>query len=462
VPVGLRRSMLIRSLARTLRILTIGCLVLVLGGLGLLLVGLKILALRQERQVDRAWGKTRESLTALERRFPPRDPNPTARALVKLTAPLGIDLSTSKGEARPSEAQTAAFTSVKNDLSNYLRRQVRRTDLGNDPIPENVDRYLATHRAALIAVRNRLISGELPRWKQFPDQLYKDSEPKLLGILWIERVLLMEALRQQRQGEHGAACEFLRAAWAVEAALGERPERISQLIALHMGTLLTGTLRQVGGSATEWRERLARLPSRDSLLTALEYEAASMSAWVRRGAPDGLPGSFLERQPFRLFLVQYERLCYAGFAEEMRRVVAELLEENLCEYDVAAARQLWAQHFPEWNRLARISWPNSTENSPWRLLRSLLDRELTLEVLEARETFAATDRWPESGAENSRACPNERWVLASRDDGGLTISFSRDVGIWPKYTSPLAPLEFCLDRGPASDLAAHAGSTARR
>jgi hypothetical protein len=435
--------MLIRSLARSIRAITLGCLSLFVGGLLVVWLGLWALALKSEREVDRAWGRTRESLSQLAKRFPASESNQAAAALPELSAAIGIDLSSPDDPraVKPSKAEQAKFDAIRGSLSGHLDAQLRRPDDRVDSLPGELAAYFVSHDAAFSAIRRHLAGAGALRWRQ-TNRDVDSSIPPLRGILQLERALLCDALERWRRGDRGGAHESIEASWSLVESLGERRWVLSELIGIAGGNFFLGALRKVESPALEWHERFSRLPTRDSLLTALEWQALVETQWAQRGAP--FEKSSVGEHVLQPFRVPYTRLCIAGFAENLRRVVAELHREDLCRYDARRAKQIWDRSFPAWNRLGHIVWPEDPYGHPWRLFFHALQRELTLRVLEAKETLASTGAWPVPSIDpECEICPGRHWHYEVSDTGSLTISLDGAVEVWPKYRGVLPPLEFC-------------------
>ena len=407
--------------------------------------GLAVLA---TRRVERAWAAAWLSMDDFERRFPAVETNADARRLEDLAACVGIDFARrTEGEPPRQPAGCAAevpdpvgqLTAVKSALAEHQIAQLSRPDDRLDPPPPEVVAWLAAQHANLAAVRNHLRASE-PRWRVDVGLGYQAPLPNLLAVLNLQRVLITAAGEAQRQGRPDEAAAFLDASLALDAALADRPELISQLVSAAAARLQAGLLRRLDPPPPGRAARLAAHDRWRSFLTAIEGEG-----WVHlHGEPAGALPPEQEVSAARRFGLTVGRplvrLSVAGVSERLAGAVGALAVQDACADPPAAVTADPEQLFPRWNTLARVAWPHLADASR-RIARVRLDVELSGQVVALREARARDGRWPSTGEGlPSALCPGERWLVRALPDDRLELSFSRELpaGAGPVLELPLA------------------------
>ena len=276
------------------------------------------------------------------------------------------------------------------------------------------------------------------------DKGFEAPIPNLLGIFDLQFLLIADALEQTRAGNQAAAAESLEASWQLSGGLWRRPELISQLIAVASATLQAGAARRVQ-LPEAWATRFERLDPLAGFLDAFAGEAWAMrDALSRRSVPeikralDGLPLWVPINRPWLM-------LSTASHNEAMLRLVSYLAERPLCSVDFVAPSPVFAPHFPAWDIIGTIAWPNMQKTAA-RILRLQLDLELSARVLRLRSAQQADGRWPsELPGAASRACPRANWAYRVNADGTAALSFAGKLPAWPKEPQRLKlPFEHVL------------------
>ncbi len=422
-------------------LVTVGVVVALLMGV------LWLWASHRDKVVQQAWAVSRYgSLGALPTRFPTTPANPQALRLEELVARLGLDLVPRSVKSRkgPTKELRAAFTKVRLAARNYANGQLARADDRIDHAPQELVAFLVSREQEMVALRHLLISGGAPLWEMAFDKGFEAPIPNLLGIFDLQFLLIADALEQTRAGNQAAAAESLEASWQLSGGLWRRPELISQLIAVASATLQAGAARRVQ-LPEAWATRFERLDPLAGFLDAFAGEAWAMrDALSRRSVPeikralDGLPLWVPINRPWLM-------LSIASHNEAMLRLVSYLAERPLCSVDFVAPNPVFAPHFPAWDIIGRIAWPDMRMPCA-RILRLQLDLELSALVLRLRSAQRADGRWPsELPGAVSRACPTANWAYRVNADGTAALAFAGKLPAWPKEPQRLKlPLEHVL------------------
>lgn len=402
---------------------------------------LTALSYSRSDQADRGWSTGLGTLEDVLERYPSRDCNAAAIELERVVARLGIDLSPRGLRDVPLEPVDAeAFGAVASDLGKYLDKELERASGRTRPPKDPVAEWLDAHADAIDAVVARLRTGDPPRWTLHLEHLYSARIPNLLAHLELQRVLGADALYRTQRGETAAALERLDAAWSLYQSLAGDPILATTSIAMSGLQVQIGVLRHVDASPTVWRKRVGGIRPLDLLAPALEFEGWT---WNHLDDVIVLGNSNKLHRTFYTVTAPYVRLCAADVSERMRVEIERLRRlDYVCDRDLALQGADLAVHMPFWNRLGGMMAPSLT-GAVHRAARLEIDLELTAQVLELRAQLAAGGAWSAAAArfEPSRACPSDRWDYRFDADDGLTIAFSRELGL-PKVPGIELPTRF--------------------
>jgi len=427
----------------------------VVGVVAFLMGALSLWASHRDKAVQQAWAVSRfGSLGALPTRFPSAPANPQALRLEELAGRLGLDLVprwVKVGRRRAGGAShRSPFADVKQAAKDYAVGQLGGADDRIASPPQKLAEFLAQQERALSAVRQALISDGAPQWEMAFDKGFEAPWPNLMGIFDLQFLLITDALEQARAGNQAAAAESLEASWQLNAGLWRRPEWISQLIAVASATLQAGVARRMQLPAV-WVTRFKELDPLAGFLDAFAGEAWTMrdalstrSVTEIKRALDGLPMWVPINRPWLM-------LSTASHNEAMLRLVSYLAERPLCSVDFVAPSPVFTPHFPAWDIIGRIAWPDMRVPSA-RILRLQLDLELSARVLRLRSAQQADGRWPsELPGAASRACPRANWAYRVNADGTASLSFAGTLPAWPKEPQRLKlPFEHVLGAATAA------------
>ena len=131
------------------------------------------------------------------------------------------------------------------------RRLDRATSCGRRGLPRE-------KKGAIQDVVTLLAEGSPPAWATNTALGPQAPVPNLLAILRLHRVLATEALVRFEARDAAGAERALRAAWNLERSLRDRPEVLTQLIAISLGRRNAALVRRLAVAPDEWLEKLAR------------------------------------------------------------------------------------------------------------------------------------------------------------------------------------------------------------
>ena len=365
---------------------------------------------------------------ALVAEFPTVEANGAAKELEKLAASLGIDLAprSIEGRVRPAPEAKNAYGAVRSELEAYVVGELEEPALGVPRIPPlSVDRYLDAHRETLDAVRELLTRGPHPRWDRNLEKAAGGVLPNLLGHICLHKLLIADALAMEAGGNHRAALASLDASWALNTALRDEPETITQLIAVSVARLEAGALRRIPGAGDEWSKRLRDHDYRRTLLRGMALEGFR---WTRISTPPGeQPGGWMGKIA-QAAGKPYARLCLDETAERWKDYLESLARtDSLCVADLPAMERVFRDSAPWWNLASDKVAPGSASGLE-RVARLELDVEMTSRILEIEAVRAKTGAWPRAlpRGEDSSACPGTSFVYEIEEDGTMLLALDRE------------------------------------
>jgi hypothetical protein len=389
--------------------------------------------LRWER---RAWNRDDPAGAAALARWHPADGDATARRLIELARPLGIEL----GSFRSSETDLRAVVAFVDGE----RRAVADDDAD---APAAVREHLLRAEARLDPIERLLAASGPPSWP-FGPRASEGTDAPILGLRDLNALLLVRAVERGRAGDRDGAAGALLASVRLGDGLRQRPEALAQLGATWVTSARAGILRRLAAPPDGWAGRLGTHDFRGSMLVSFQLEARlqlnysrrQSFAWLGLGGPDtsarGIP-----RTVDRLLTTPYARGCAADTSRRLRGLAARLRAPEPCRVDEAALTP--APEELRWNRLARITLPGAPVR--WRhVVEVELEEELTRIVLETRAD-------PPGHADRvaSRVCSGLAWTRTPDAEGGVTID-ATGVAL-PKRTQD-APWRYRVAAPPVAQL----------
>ena len=421
-------------------------LAIAIGGLlALSIAGGNFFISQQEKNIE-------GEINALARQFAKTDFNQTALTLRNLSAQLGIALySPTDGEIDTAkvvvaEADLQKWDEIAPILNQYLDQQL--TNLTNEiaaPPPE-LQQYLTENVAILNAIRNVVLTQGRPTWWRDISLLVKGDWttplPSYLGVVNLQRVLALEALQKQRQGQTQVALQTLEVSWQISQSFQDDPYLIGQLVNLIVERHLIGTLRKVDNLPFDWVQRLSQHDYRSALLKSIELEMTALSFNSLRNLDlshafevqeIGESGPEKARKgwpnPFNLLAKPYFRLSAIDTYQATKKSIDRLKAQ---EQDACRSHTDTEEFVPKvafWNILGQIAGPNFA-NPIVKAEQAMLDRELTEKIVLVKTMAAEQGQWPAAlPLLDSKACPGVKWVYQIADDDTMSFSLATEP-VW--------------------------------
>jgi hypothetical protein len=372
-----------------------------------------------EQEWRREFGDPAKTLSA----FPRREDSESATRLIELAHPLGIEMARPKdGQTPPRESNTArALTQAIRD---YGSAELGRPGGSVSPPPEAVRIFLQARDRDIDAIVNSLSSAETPVWKSDVSLGAEAPIPNLLGQMRLQRLLVAQALSRARVGQEDEAERVLRASWSLNASLRDRPDVMSQLIAIAIARMQVGLARRISVDPASWLARFAEHDYRPSVLRALEAQA--------------LGG--LRQLPIRSS--RQDRASRVDFLDLWRTFLVNLRDSPVEDGPIENLDRTYLKDHDRKSEaaiVATIVMPNLA-NAVRRADRLIIDTELTEQILHARLLKARLRNWPTGLSKFSASrMTGARWIYSVGTDGRLTVSFSREPS-WEGQGGLILPL----------------------
>lgn len=349
-----------------------------------------------ERAGTRPWPANLGSLQDFESNYPKRDPSADALRLVELARPLGIDFTTRNAQQREPHVAIATFVHAE---------QERGVVAIGEPLAL-VAEFMTKQAAPIDAMRDHILQSREIAWAMDLDRKFDAPLPNLLAHLQVARLLATRAHLRARSNDAGA-WEDLRAVSVLENHLHQRPELLSQLIALSLARTVNATAWKMPLPAPAWLADLRAVDRRRLMLRGLQHDAWLM--WRH------MPESSWSRA--------YLRASTGSMASHQRETAFGLASQTRCGFDGKAYFEQRMNALPSWNTVGRIATPNL--GAVWsRTMRYEAEQEATANALRVRAGEAVETR---------SHCSDGSWGAS---DG--RVAFSRTIPSVGQHEMPLA------------------------
>jgi hypothetical protein len=415
-------------------------LALLVGAVGVLL---SLWATHKTKAAERGWAESFESMQAFATRYPSTTTNTAALELAVLSASLGISLDTPSIEGTSQERIQAARARVRlardegsrvMPLVAFLGAEAGKADDGKIDIPPApVAEFLSRHAGEIAAIEAHVLEKDSISWAC---DIHKGGDsplPSLGGHRLLAGVFLVHALEAARAGSHSAAQRALEASWKLNLVLRERPELVTQHLAMVIAGLHNAVLRRMTVPLGEWPERLGSQDWRRSVERSYQAEAFMFG----RIGTDGSP-SHAGTGPATLLGRLWLQPSIADHSDRIRRMAVELKQQDACAVDSESFARRMEAEIPWWNTFSTIAMPSLARG--WdNVARAMLDDELTGLVVRAKaEVGGAKTRALPLATSPSSVCAGMSWVSRPQANGDLEIAADRNPFKDPRSAPPLS------------------------
>jgi hypothetical protein len=284
--------------------------------------------------------------------------------------------------------------------------------------------YLEARGRDLDAIVNFLSTRESPAWKIDVSLGPEAPIPNLLGQIRLQKLLVAHALNRAHLGREDEAERALHASWMLNGSLRDRPDVLSQLIAIAVARLQVGLARRISVDPASWLKRFADHDYRSSLLQAVEMESIAQLRQLPTGSS------------------RWERASRVAFLELRRTFLVNLRDLPVVDGPVGNLDPPFLKHeFPGTLGVMAATLPqDNLANAVRRVDHLIIDTELTERILQARMLKASLGQWPtEIPNFNVSRMTGAHWIYSVSADGRLTVSLSRDLN-WEGQPGLMLPL----------------------
>jgi len=386
----------------------------------------------------------------LEVRFPTAEANDSARTLEGLAAAIGIDLvpkavdDDARVHPEPGSHQTRQ---LRRNAQGYLKTELGRTRPELDAPDDKTAEFVSLTAPGITAIVAHLKDAAAPMWERDIDL---GPLPNLLGIVDLQRHLLIHAIASETNGETERAIDQLDASIRLNHALADRPELISQLIRLAYARRQLALIRKLA-LPPAWAARADVAVIQATIHEAVRYETFWLNAAVAREArpeafdpiliDDGLYGWYQDRRADLRQLVvgslpvrAYVDSCVADLNARTFAAQQGYAQLDACALSQTTAFADLLEATPWWNRLGPV-YAYNFDNVAIRLGRAMVEEELTRLILEMRAHRDRTGDWPET-VERASLCREHSWTYERAGDGSIELAL--DPPLPPKTAGVLA------------------------
>lgn len=397
----------------------IGCLLAV--PILILLFGVGMVRLQQylfQKKLEAVYGS--QTLTAF---YGQSGHNEVALEIERLGAELGIHIWPSNPRFEPTDERNESFREVVSALNAHDQERAALAEAVRTRPPTEVLDYLSENREILRQIIALLLGPEKPSWELYARGSL--APPNVLGFLYLNRLIALEASERTIAGDHAGATEALEAAWNLQQALLDHPSLVSNMVALSAFRSMQPVVRSLCPPSEHWQHRLAEIDLMSSTYRALH--AIDWTLMLRSRDWFGQDLGVLRRP--------YAWLAGAECSYRHYRYIAKLRGQN--------PKELEPEVFYAENRARKMGLTpcamlltSDTEAEAWsRAHRTQLIAELSALVLEERRRRLTGEVSVASSSRPSRV-EGLNWTYEPRPEG-LEIRLDGDLPI--RQRSPYLP-----------------------
>ncbi len=431
-PNRVRRSRLLRRLSAAAGVLVL------LSSIGILV--LHAWRASVDQQLDANWRRSLGGASVLER-YPGVEDNVTVRDLEALGAAIGIDMAPyeTPGRVHPAPEAAKRLKAITEQLKAFYTAGRYAEDDARAPLPPKLAAFLESARPGLDSIRARLAKGPPPVWKRDLEAGWRTKIPNYVGVLMLQRLLLLDAYTQLGAGREARAGEILETSWQLNQSIAaNNPVLIPQLIALAVVRLQQPVLRSFPKAPAGWSARLLRLDLQSRILLAFQCEnfGAYRTATVDRPVPDFSWGPTAQA---------VLRWMIWDSARRISAMLGKLQDQEVRSFDPDAFYEEQKASIPRLHVVARAILPNYWNSWP-RCAHGELEAELTARILEERERLAAGGS-PRSTNRRPSRVNGLSWIYEDIP-GGTTLHLDGDLR---SHEEKPVPLRFTVHRAPRQE-----------
>src|SRR5262249_54254811 len=297
--------------------------------------------------------------------------------------------------------------------------------------------------------------SEVPRWEMDMGLLLKAPVPGLTYHRELLDLIAADILEKTRRGRYQQALEAFEASWKISQSTRERPELISQLIALSLMNTQMGVLRKMKAVPADWEQRLAELNLQGHMMQSLEFDGLILAEYLDQSDVGEYLGTSFETNGNRLWGGSrvvlgpmgwpIRRLWRTELLEATAKAMTQLKAVDWCSVNPDSAQDQTDSSFSRWTPV-RINFLAICK----ALAESRANLELTREVVQVKymQSISKNSRDLQSVSLKSSLCPGVQWVYQPSAEGAvITQTGLAEWIVGAKTSSDRPPLTYLLNRG---------------
>lgn len=342
--------------------------------------------------------------------FPSHEDTDAAIRLIDLARSVGVDLTRPTAD-RPGRHDGAVEQALSEALKEFGDRELTCSGGAVGPPPETVRAYLEAHDREIGLLVAALVRSEPLAWKTDLSLGHSAPLPNLLGLIRLQRVLVAEALLRANQGDDDKAEKALLASWILNGSLRDRPDLVSQLIAISVARMQVGLGRRLNVDPATWSQRYTEHDFRSGLLRAVEVD------------------SILDLRQFPTGSLR-ARASRTDFLDARRALLTRLRDAFAAHaYDSAPTSRSDAEVNPKTaGGIVAFMGESNLITAVQRADRLAIDIELTEHILEVRLQHARLGHLPsEMPSFRASRMPGAHWKYSVNEGSHFSISFSGEL-----------------------------------
>jgi hypothetical protein len=247
----------------------------------------------------------KQSIASYISQHPKTAPNQSAIELQALIAKLGLSVDVfgdgSEVKVKPTAAAIGEWKSIEVTLSDFVNKQLAKTEDSIEPIPTKLATYLKTHQAELEAIETHLATNSLPEWGT--DLWIAQSDPqaenspllsKLMNVFslaHVQNLTIANLLEKQQQPSVDLARNLV-AIEKLQLSVRSQQSLVGQLIGVIGKSKISKLVSQIDSPAAilngrvpqGWGDNLFGSESHKYMREAIEYESINSNKFLQEAA----------------------------------------------------------------------------------------------------------------------------------------------------------------------------------
>ncbi|MBD2493903.1 type IV pilin-like G/H family protein [Nostoc sp. FACHB-280] len=306
------------------------------------------------------------------------------------------------------------------DIANLLGEQFNdKSQTFNHNLDKRLRNYINKNKTAIATISNLLLNNETPSWgidyKWVKEGDFQAPSPSYIGVVNLQRLLIIDILDKQQQGNTQEMLKSLEASWKLSESLQDEPSLIGQLVNIIIRRSQLRVLSKIDNLPVVWQQRLLEKDYTQAMIQALNVEAFSQLQGLDKIIPPekNTPLSQLYRDWYGINTFKLNKEFYQALAQK---------KDNLCSLNVQALEK---QYFPQ-NATISPSYVKQVLKANYVMLES----EMLQKVLQVKAAIHQGKTLPSKLSEMpSNICLGNKWLYKSTADGKWLIYLDKQP-IW--------------------------------